>query len=97
MWKACDGAFQRMVQRRRPGPVGSCFVAEVVGDLTVQGRLDDSPGQPLRQPAHAGEPQPVPTSPINQHREQLLILTRTHRLRGRLLNDDLGCHLASLP
>ncbi len=73
-------------------------VADVVGDLTVQGRLEDPLGQLLQQPTLAGELQPVTTSPIDQHRDQLLIRDRTHQPGGRLLpRGDLGRHLASLP
>jgi hypothetical protein len=73
-------------------------VPDMVGDLTVQCGLQNPLGQLLQQAALTGQLQPVTTSPVYQHRDQLLVRDRTGRPRGRLLlNSGLGRHLASLP
>lgn len=72
-------------------------VADVVGDLPVQRGLQDPLGQLLQQPALTGQLQPFTPGPIDQHRDQLLVRDRTGRLHSRLLDGDLGRHLASLP
>jgi hypothetical protein len=40
-------------------------VADMVGDLALEGRLQDPLGQLLQQPALTGQPQPVTTGPIH--------------------------------
>jgi hypothetical protein len=73
-------------------------VADVVGDLTVQGGLEDPLGQLLQQTTLTGQLQPVTTSPIDQHRDQLLIHGPGHRPSGRLLlNGGLGRHRGVSP
>jgi hypothetical protein len=73
-------------------------VSDVVSDLTVQRGLQDPLGQLLQQATLTGQLQPVTTSPVHQHRDQLLIRDRTGRPGGQLLlNGSLGRYLASLP
>jgi hypothetical protein len=77
-------------------------MAEVIGHLPVQGRLQDPLGQLLQQPALAGQLQPLGAGPVHQHLHQLVVSDRLHS-RGTLsllngLQLDLGLvHLTSLP
>lgn len=56
-------------------------VTDVVGNFTVQRRLQDALGQ-LQQPTLSGQRQPVTTSPIDQHRNQLLVNAPTGSTAG---------------
>jgi hypothetical protein len=76
-------------------------VAEVIGDLTFQGRLQHPLGQLLQQPSLTGQLQTLASGPIYQHRDQLLIRNRAVGLNGRFvhgqrLHSGLG-HQACLP
>ncbi len=44
-------------------------VADVVGDLTLERGFQDPLGQRLQQPALTGQPQPVTTGAVHQHRD----------------------------
>jgi hypothetical protein len=49
------------------------LVAQVVGDLALQGGFEHPFGQLLQQPALAGQLQALTTGPLHEHRDQLLI------------------------
>ncbi|GAB3003113.1 hypothetical protein GCM10023080_081010 [Streptomyces pseudoechinosporeus] len=55
------------------------LIADVVGDLALQGGLQHPLGQLLQQPALAGQLQPLVPGPVNQHRNELLVRHRTRR------------------
>ncbi|GAA3372588.1 hypothetical protein GCM10017744_104700 [Streptomyces antimycoticus] len=75
-------------------------VAEVIGDLALQGGLQHPLGELLQQPALTGQLQALAAGPVHQHPDQLVV---RHRLRSRgdsrLLHgpgrDDGLTHLAS--
>jgi hypothetical protein len=54
-------------------------IADVVGDLALQGGLQHPLGQLLQQPVLAGQLQPLVPSPVNQHRNELFVRHRTRR------------------
>ena len=60
------------------------LVAEVVGDLALQGGLQHPLGQLLQQPALAGQLQPTRTGPVDQLPHQLLISRRQLRSAAAL-------------
>ncbi len=78
----------------RPGPVAAVaavpalgivlLVAEVIGDLALQGRLQHPLGQHLQQPALPGQLQPLGPGPVHEHRNQLLVRRGRDGLRHRL-------------
>jgi hypothetical protein len=94
--------------RLRPCPVAAVataptfgivfLVSEVIGDLALQGGLQDPLGQLLEQPALPSQLQALRPGPVHEHRNQLLV-TRRHgprrRLAARYLLDGGVAHLAS--
>jgi hypothetical protein len=80
------------------------LIAEVISDLTLQGRFQDPLGQLLQQPTLPGQLPPLRSGPLHQHRDQLLI-GHGRRLPGRGTLDRLHglqlhggvSHLTSLP
>ncbi|BCL25110.1 hypothetical protein GCM10017668_69530 [Streptomyces tuirus] len=80
------------------------LIAEVIGDLAFQRRLQDPLGQLLQQPALPGQLQSLRPGPFHQHRDQLLVrhgdgrpgLGTLDRFHGLQLHGGIS-HLTSLP
>ena len=77
-------------------------IAEMVGDLALQGGLQNPLGQLLQQPTLAGQLQPLAAGPLDELVDQFLLDRRSPRRRIRLVSGghELGhgvSHLMSLP
>ena len=71
-------------------------VADVVGDLALQGGLQHPLGQLLQQSARTRQLHALTAGPVDQHRDQLLVRRgTTDRLSRGLVLDRHLTHLAS--